>query len=850
MVVDETYYYAQEESYQHRQVKKLPANDDNIDGNPDPFILAESLVVSGVGRAVVSAVGARTRRGLKPEVLDTSSNTPLQVKLENLAAVITKYSLIAAGIILVAGLVNFVITVLIGSGMDFGDALKKICEILTLVIIIVIVSVPEGLPMVIALSLAYSVMRMKDDGVLVKNLNSPEVMGGIDEICTGKTATLTKNEMKVNQFYIQNRLIKNTRKNTLFNCELADSTIQLIQESILYNSESRIEMDDRAYYVPVGNGTEVGLIKFLQDAEIAVHDVIQYKLGKVQTIIPFSPIRKSSAIAVYIEEGDIVRVYLKGAPEKVIPCCQRTLDVDGSVINLDDTLITYLYDDVIRKLFTSNAYRAMGFGYKDMTKDEFNTLMGDNNNFQTEEDRQALLSDMTLLGVVALEDHLRDKVYKAVQYASKGNINVRLVSGDNLETAKATAIRAGIISEAEAEQDYVCMTGEYFREQVGEMRKEIDHEGNVQIDVGDKNAFKQIALKLRVLGRSVPRDKQLLVSGLKGLGKSVAVTGDGINDSDALRTANVGFAMGSGCAVAKDSSDMILINDNFEATLHAVMWGRNIYDNVRRFIQFQVTVNLSALIIVFLAICIVGESPLSAVQLLWVNLIMDTFAAIALAAEKPQASIIRTPPTKEGELVMTPLVWRQIYGVTLWNTVVMVLFVFFGKWLFNLPFEPSDPFYESDGTPTNKVILYTMVFETFIFLQLFNEFNCRCIQPKKYNMFDNLLGSWLFLAIVVGTALLTLFFVEYMNQAFRVTSLTMEQHAQCAIWGATVLVVSIVLKLLPLSTLKHMPILIDENQGIDPNDPLMAAYNKQAQAKAIVMPEKETENEKEREDVV
>lgn len=219
---------------------------------------------------------------------------------------------------------------------------------LTYSIVIVIVAVPEGLPLAITLSLAYSVMRMKKDGILVRNLESPEEMGKVDEIITGKTGTLTKSEMKVDQFYSQSLLIKNTRKNTLFNCELFPHVIDLIQESILYNCEARIEMDDKAYYVPVGNGTETGFIKFLQDAEIPVHDLIQKKLGKIETVVPFSTIRKRSLTAVrHPETDDFVRVFMKGAPEIIVSKCSRTYHIDGKVIPLDDTQANYILNDIL-----------------------------------------------------------------------------------------------------------------------------------------------------------------------------------------------------------------------------------------------------------------------------------------------------------------------------------------------------------------------------------------------------------------------------------------------------------------------------------------------------------------------
>jgi Ca2+ transporting ATPase len=222
-----------------------------------------------------------------------------------------------------------------------------------------------------------------------------------------------------------------------------------------------------------------------------------------------------------------------------------------------------------------------------------------------------------------------------VQYAQKGNITVRMVSGDNLETAKAVAIKAGILSEEESRDRYACMSADEFRKIVGGMRKELEKDGSVKLYVQNKKEFLTIANRLRVLGRAIPSDKLLLVTGLKEQNKTVAVTGDGINDVDALKNADVGFAMGSGCSVAKDAADMILVEDNFEATMKAVMWGRNIYDNVRRFIQFQVTVNFSCLAVVFIGAVFKGESPLQVVQLLWINLIMDTLAALALATERP-----------------------------------------------------------------------------------------------------------------------------------------------------------------------------------------------------------------------
>ncbi len=258
--VDESIYY----DGQRADAPKVVVTEDNYSASPDPFLLSDSLVQTGAGRAVVLCVGARSRRGLKEAKLDTESKTPLQEKLQNLAGQFTKLGLIGAAGVFVALLVNFIIrTSTMEDYQTAGKILKGISDMFTFAITIVIVAVPEGLPLAVTISLAYSVMRMKNDGILVRNLDSPEMMGKVDEIITGKTGTLTKSEMKVDQFYAQSILIRNTRKNTLFNCELFDHVIDLIQESILYNNDARIEMNDQAFYEAVGNGTEVGLIKFL-----------------------------------------------------------------------------------------------------------------------------------------------------------------------------------------------------------------------------------------------------------------------------------------------------------------------------------------------------------------------------------------------------------------------------------------------------------------------------------------------------------------------------------------------------------------------------------------------------------
>lgn len=387
-----------------------------------------------------------------------------------------------------------------------------------------------------------------------------------------------------------------------------------------------------------------------------------------------------------------------------------------------------------------------------MSLEDFQQLKEQYNNFSTEEDRNVLEKDLTFIGLFALHDPIREKVLRSVQYAARGQITTRLVSGDHIETAKAVAVQAGIMDDP---SKYTALTGEEFRAIVGGIRQELQDDGSVKHVLERKEEFrnlvngKETKKPLRVIARATSYDKYLLVVGLRDLGRSVATIGEGLNDVDALSTADVGFAMGSGVSIAKDNSDMILIEDNFEATMMAVMWGRNIYLNVRRFIQFQVTVNLSTLLFVLLGCATKGTSPLSIVQLLWINLIMDTLAAIALGSERPNANIIKNGPVQDKDPLITPSMLKQIYGMTLYIFMVSTLLYFFVDNSWDIEYNNSDQPFDKDGKATPKGVVYTMIFNTFVWMHIFNEFNCRKVGATQYNVFSDLLTNWIFLIVIV-----------------------------------------------------------------------------------------------------
>jgi Ca2+ transporting ATPase len=370
-------------------------------------------------------------------------------------------------------------------------------------------------------------------------------------------------------------------------------------------------------------------------------------------------------------------------------------------------------------------------------------------------------------------------------------INIRMVTGDNLDTAKAIAIDAGIVSAQDADNKYVCMEGKQFRELCGGLKKLEDpnDENLVKESISDMHNFKQIAAKLKVLARSTPEDKYMLVTGLKELNAVVAVTGDGTNDAPALKKADVGFAMGiTGTEVAKEASDIILLDDNFASIITAIRWGRSIYTNVRKFLQFQLTVNCVAMFIVFLGGVVVSEPPLTAVQMLWVNLIMDTFGALALATEPPASDILDQPPYKRTERIVTPIMWRNIIGQFIFQATVLCIFLFAGKSMFGYTYLESEPFFKLDPVTdemyaTEKTEHYTIIFNTFVFMQVFNEINARKIGAREFNIFAGFFNNFLFLGIILATILVQVGLVQYGGQPVRTAPLTPKQHGLCIVIG-------------------------------------------------------------------
>jgi Ca2+ transporting ATPase len=540
---------------------------------------------------------------------------------------------------------------------------------------VIVIAVPEGLPLAVTISFAFSVMKMKAENNLVRKLESSETMGGANEICTDKTGTLTKNQMTVKEFYTLDTVYtgRPSNFNDLF-------TSKLMAEGVLYNCSARIERNDNGSQEPKGNVTEQGLLRCLMELGVNCMDPLLKKEQFTLHLIPFNSSRKRAATMIrHPDNPNLVRAFCKGAPEIVLQYVSKMYDKNGRIIALDEAKKKEITKKIITDTFAVKAYRTLLIAHADYSWDEYLRLKEANNNFAAEKDREVLEQNLTLIGIYAIQDPLRDEVVQSVRICHRAGINIRMVTGDNIDTAKAIALEAGILKPEHKDRKYAVMTGQTFREACGGLRKIDTGSDLLREEIINKEVFKEIAASLQVLGRSTPEDKYMLVTGLRDLGNTVAVTGDGTNDAPALKRADVGFAMGiAGTEVAKEAADIILLDDNFKSIVTAVKWGRNIYSSVRKFLQFQLVINIGAIVIIMTcSVALHADSPpLGALMLLWINVLMDTFAALALATEPPSMALLDQKPYSRAEKIVTPVMWRNIFGQAVYQLIVYFLILF------------------------------------------------------------------------------------------------------------------------------------------------------------------------------
>lgn len=506
---------------------------------------------------------------------------------------------------------------------------------------------------------------------------------------------------------------------------------------------------------------------------------------------------------------------MKGAPEEIIKHCQIRL-IDGQETPIDQNDCTNQVNAM-----AAQPLRVITFAYVQMSFSEWERY--EHTDRTPEQNIEDMVNSQQLpfcyIGSFGLRDTLRPRVQSCVQYArDHARLGVRLVSGDHIETAKMVAIKAGILKPEESGKPYAVMDASQFRDLVEGVEQFYDQNEKLVQRVKNEDNFREIAHDLRVLARANARDKHMLIVGLQGLNRKVAATGDGINDLDAISKADVGISMGSGVSAAKECSDLILTGDDFEASLRAVMWGRNIYHNITRFLQFQVTVNISCLVVLFIGIIVFNQQPLTSVQLLWINLIMDIFAALALATEPPLKSVIEGSPYTDNVALLSPTVWRQILGVSLYNIFILILVISFGAMAAGL-----DDYTRETSTlvampsgyeeriakkkPSSEDLLYiasqakakhfTYIFNIFVFLQLFNMINCRKIGKRDFNVFESFFHNWYFIILFCLIGGVQFVGTQYFSFIFRTIPMNRTEWGSCIAVGSTVLIWGAILKLLP-----------------------------------------------------
>uniref|UniRef100_A0A673M2C2 Calcium-transporting ATPase n=1 Tax=Sinocyclocheilus rhinocerous TaxID=307959 RepID=A0A673M2C2_9TELE len=705
----------------------------------------------------------------------------LQGKLTKLAVQIGKAGLVMSAITVIILVLYFVIETFVVEGRSWLPECTPIyvqyfVKFFIIGVTVLVVAVPEGLPLAVTISLAYSVKKMMKDNNLVRHLDACETMGNATAICSDKTGTLTTNRMTVVQSYINDQHFREIPDPS----QIHHNTLEMIVNAISINCAytSKIMPPDVEGGLPkqVGNKTECGLLGFLLDLKrdyAPVREQIpEEKLYKVYT---FNSVRKSMSTVVQMPDGSF-RLYSKGASEILLKKCSSILGANGEARNFKPRD----RDEMVKKVIEPMAcegLRTICIAYRDLPC-----------NPEPDWDNEAeIVTDLTCIAVVGIEDPVRPEVPEAICKCQRAGITVRMVTGDNINTARAIAAKCGIIQPGD---DFLCLEGKDFNRRIRNEKGEIDQE---RID--------KIWPKLRVLARSSPTDKHTLVKGIIDSTvleqrQVVAVTGDGTNDGPALKKADVGFAMGiAGTDVAKEASDIILTDDNFSSIVKAVMWGRNVYDSISKFLQFQLTVNVVAVTVAFTGACITQDSPLKAVQMLWVNLIMDTFASLALATEPPtEALLLRKPYGRNNPLISLTMM-KNILGHGVYQLIIIFTLLFVGEKIFNIDSGRNAPLH---SPPSEH---YTIIFNTFVLMQLFNEINARKIHGER-NVFDGIFGNPIFCSIVLGTFGVQIVIVQFGGKPFSCAPLNVEQWLWCLFVGVGELLWGQVIATVPTSHLK------------------------------------------------
>ncbi|KAI5557595.1 hypothetical protein BDE02_18G114500 [Populus trichocarpa] len=732
----------------------------------EPFLMSGCKVADGSGTMLVTGVGINTEWGLLMASIseDNGEETPLQVRLNGVATFIGIVGLTVALLVLVVLLVRYFTghtknfdgsPEFVAGKTKVSKAVDGAVKILTVAVTIVVVAVPEGLPLAVTLTLAYSMRKMMRDKALVRRLSACETMGSATTICSDKTGTLTLNQMTVVEAFSGGKKMDLPESKS----QLPPVLSSLLIEGIAQNTTGSV-------FVPEGGGdleisgspTEKAIMGWA--IKLGMNFDAVRSESNVIHVFPFNSEKKKGGVALQLPNSQ-VHIHWKGAAEIVLASCTKYVDASGNTVPLDQDKVSF-FKKAIEDMACSSL-RCVSIAYRTYDMDKVPA------------DEQQLAQwvipqdDLVLLAIIGIKDPCRPGVRDAVRLCQNAGVKVRMVTGDNPQTAKAIALECGILSSEEDAVEPNVIEGRVFRE-YSDLERE------------------DIAEKISVMGRSSPNDKLLLVQALKRRGHVVAVTGDGTNDAPALHEADIGLSMGiQGTEVAKESSDIIILDDNFASVVKVVRWGRSVYANIQKFIQFQLTVNVAALIINVVSAMSSGEVPLNAVQLLWVNLIMDTLGALALATEPPTDHLMNRSPVGRREPLITNIMWRNLLIQAAYQVTVLLVLNFRGESILGLEHE----------TPQRAIeVKNTLIFNAFVLCQIFNEFNAR--KPDEINIFKGISKNHLFIAIIGITLVLQVIIVEFVGKFTSTVKLNWKQWLISIIIGFIGWPLAALAKLIPV----------------------------------------------------
>ncbi|XP_021773158.1 putative calcium-transporting ATPase 13, plasma membrane-type [Chenopodium quinoa] len=735
----------------------MTGESDHVEVNDknNPFLFSGTKVTDGYGRMLVTSVGMNTTWG---EMMSSISQnleeeTPLQKRLNKLTSYIGKVGLLVASLVLLVLLIRY----FTGHTRDehgnreyngrktrTNDVMNAVIDIVSAAVTIIVVAIPEGLPLAVTLTLAYSMKKMMGDNAMVRKLSACETMGSATTICTDKTGTLTLNQMSVTEFWQGKEVVQRP-------FSLSKDVHELLHQAVGLNTTGSVcQTPSESTPEISGSPTEKAILKWaVCDLEMEIGMLNKsFEVLKVET---FNSEKKRSGVMARMMSSNRVQIHWKGAAEMILAMCSSYYDQGGMSVMLEEEDKEY-FCEIIQNM-AAQSLRCIAFAHKQGEEDGVMQQLDD--------------SGLTLLGIVGLKDPCRPGVLEAVESCRKAGVSVKMITGDNIFTAKAIATECGILRPDDQLHEEAVIEGVEFRNYSLEERiAKIDN--------------------IRVMARSSPFDKLLMVQCLKQKGHVVAVTGDGTNDAPALKEADIGLSMGiQGTEVAKESSDIVILDDNFASVVTVLRWGRCVYNNIQKFIQFQLTVNVAALVINFVAAVSSGNVPLTAVQLLWVNLIMDTLGALALATEEPTNDLMKKKPVGRTEPLITKVMWRNLIAQAFYQMAVLLTLQFKGQSIFGVGERLKD----------------TLIFNCFVLCQVFNEFNARKLEKK--NIFEGIHKNRLFLGIVGMTILLQVVMVEFLKKFAGTERLSWGQWSACIAIAAISWPIGWLVKYIPVSSTQN-----------------------------------------------